>query len=124
MSLQMVHQDEGFPALRAAVRSLPAVRALVDPQAALLREPLPTLSAAVRLLPRVRPVVYAEVGQTLKALAAHRAPEGSLPLVALLVQPELMQAAEGLPALGAAVAPSHGRQGFMGVEMSRCESVE
>lgn len=60
--LQMVHQDEGFPAQRAAVGPLPAVRALVDPQAALLREPLPALPAAVRLLARVRPVVYAEVG--------------------------------------------------------------
>lgn len=62
VSLQMMHQDEGFPAQRAAVGPLPAVRALVDPQTALLRKPLPALSAAVRLLARVCPVVYAEVG--------------------------------------------------------------
>lgn len=105
MALQVVHQDEGLAALRAAVGPLPAVSALVDPQAALLREPLPALSAAVRLLARVRPVVNAEVGRTLEALPAHRAPEGPLPLVALLVQLELVQAAEGLPALRAHVAP-------------------
>lgn len=104
MAFQVVHQDEGFPALRAAVGPLPAVGSLVDPQAALLREPLPALPATVRLLARVRPVVYAEVGRALEALPAHRAPERSLSLVALLVQLELVQAAERLSALRANVA--------------------
>lgn len=111
--LQMVHQDEGFAAQRAAVRPLPAVCALVDPQAALLREPLPALSATVRLLPRVRPVVDAEVGRALEVLAAHRAPEGPLSLVALVVQLELVQTAERLPALRADIAPCHPRQRFV-----------
>lgn len=107
---QMVHQDEGFPALRAAVRPLSAVRALVNPEAALLREPFPALSAAVRLLARVRPVVDAEVGGALEALPTHRAPEGTLPLVTLLVQLELVQAAEGLPAHHAHVSPRRSGQ--------------
>jgi len=124
--LQVVHQDEGFPALRAAVGPLPAVCALVDPQTALLREPLPALPATVRLLSRVSPVVYAEVGRALEAFPAHRAPERSLPLVALLVQLELVQAVEGLSALGARVAPGQGRERFMGgvrVEAAGCETV-
>lgn len=112
--LQMVHQDEGFPAQRAAVGPFPAVCALVDPQTALLCEPLPALSATVRLLACVCPVVYAEVGRTLEVLPAHRAPERPLPLVALLVQLELVQAAERLSALRANVAPCHARERFVG----------
>lgn len=112
--LQVVHEDEGFPAQRAAVGPLAAVGALVDPQAALLREPLSALSAAVRLLARVRPVVYAEVGRTLEVLAAHRAPERPLSLVALLVQLELVQTAERLAALRANVAPRHAGESFVG----------
>lgn len=108
--LQMVHQDEGFSAQRAAIRPLPAVCALVDPQAALLREPLPALSATVRLLARVRPVVDAEVRRTLEVFAAHRAPESPLSLVALVVQLELVQTAKRLPALRTDVAPRHSRQ--------------
>lgn len=111
--LQMVHQDEGFPAQRAAVGPFPAVRALVDPQTALLCKPLPALSTTVRLLACVCPVVYAEVGRTLEVLPAHRAPERPLPLVALLVQLELVQAAERLPALRADVAPCHARERFV-----------
>lgn len=109
----MVHQDECLPAQRAAVGPLPAVRALVDPQAALLGEPLPALSAAVRPLARVRPVVYAEVGRALEVLPAHRAPKRPLPLVALLVQLELMQAAERLSALRANVGPRRARGGLV-----------
>lgn len=123
----MVHQDEGFPAQRAAVGPLPAVCALVDPQTALLREPLPALSAAVRLLARVCPVVYAEVGRTLEVLSAHRAPERPLSLVALLVQLELVQTAESLSAMRADVAPRHAGERFVGWgvsgEASWCESV-
>lgn len=119
----MVHQDEGFPAQRAAVGPLPAVCALVDPQAALLREPLPALSAAVRLLARVRPVVDAEVGRALEALPADRAPERTLPLVALLVQLELVQAAERLPAVGAGVAPSRAGERSVRVEAACWEGV-
>ena len=124
--LQMVHQDEGFPAQRAAVWPLPTVCALVDPQTALLREPLPALSATIRLLTRVRPVVYAEVGRTLEVLPTHRAPERPLSLVALLVQLELVQAAKCLPALRAHVAPCHARQRSVGGvrgETAWCESV-
>lgn len=106
VAFQMVHQDECLPAERAAVGPLPAVCALVDPQAALLREPLPTLTAAVRLLARVCPVVDVEVGRALEALPTHRAPERALPLVALLVQLELVQTAEGLPAVRAGESPS------------------
>lgn len=120
--LQMVHQDEGFPTQRAAVRPLPAVCALVDPQAALLREPLPTLSTTVRLLSRVRPMVYAEVGRTLEVLATHRAPESPFSLVALVVQLELVQTAKCLPTLGADVAPCHSRQSFVSRETPRSES--
>lgn len=100
----MVHQDEGFPALGTAVGPLPAVCALVHPQAALLREPLPALSTSVRLLTRVGPVVYAEMGRTLEAFPAHRAPERPLSLVALLVQLELVEAGERLSTLRANVA--------------------
>lgn len=106
--LQMMHHDEGLPAQRAAVWPLPAVRPLVDPQAALLGEPLPALPTAERLLARVRAVVDAEVGGALEVLPADGAPEGALPLVALLVELELVQAAERLPALRADVAPCHG----------------
>lgn len=114
VSLQVVHQDEGFAALRAAVGPLAAVRALVHPQAALLREPLPALPAAERLLARVRPVVDAEVGRALEALPAHRAPERPLPLVALLVQLELVQTAERLATLRADEAPRHAGERFVG----------
>lgn len=100
---QVVHQDEGLATQRAAVRPLAAVRALVHPQAALLREPLAALATAVRSLARVRAVVYAEVGRALEVLAAHGAPEGPLPPVALLVQLELVQAAKLLAALWAHV---------------------
>lgn len=126
MPLQMVHQDEGFPALRAAVGPLPAVRALVDPQTALLREPLPTLAASVRLLSRVRPVVHAEVGRALEGLPAHCAPERPLPFVALLVQLELVQAVESLSALGASVDPGRAGEGLLGgvsVEAARESAV-
>ena len=115
VAFQMVHQDEGLPALGAAVGPLAAVGALVDPQAALLREPLPALPAAEWLLARVRPVVYAEVGRALEALPAHGAPERPLPLVALLVQLELVQAAERLPALQADVAPRRRGERLVGV---------
>lgn len=110
----MVHEDEGFPAKRAAVWPLPTVCALVDPQTALLREPLPALSTTIRLLTCVRPVVYAEVGRTLEVLAADRAPERPLSLVALLVQLELVQAAERLPTLRANVTPCHPRERSVG----------
>jgi len=106
--LQVVQQDEGLAAVRAAVRPLAAVRALVHPQAALLREALAALATAVRLLARVRAVVDVEVRRALEALAAHAAPERPPPLVALLVQLELVQAAEGLAAQRADVA-SRGR---------------
>ncbi len=119
----MVHQDEGFPAQRTAIRPLPAVCALVDPQTTLLREPLPALSATVRLLARVCPVVYAEVGRTLEVLPAHRAPECPLPLVALLVQLELVQTAERLSALRANVAPRRAGERFVRVEAAWRESV-
>lgn len=120
---QMVHQDEGFPALRAAVRPFPAMSTLVDPQAALLREPLPTLSTPERLLARVCPVVYAEVGRTLKAFPTHRAPERSLSLVALLVQLELVQAAERLSTLRANIASCHTRERSVRVVATWCETV-
>lgn len=120
--LQMVHQDEGFPAQRAAIRPLPAVCALVDPQAALLREPLPTLSTTVRLLARVRPVVDAEVGRTLEVFATHRAPERPLSLVALVVQLELVKTAKRLPALRTDIAPCHSGQGFVRWETAWSES--
>lgn len=114
--LQVVHQDEGLAAQRAAVRPLAAVRALVHPQAALLREPLAALAAAIRPLARVRAVVYAEVGRALEVLAAHAAPEGPLPAVALLVQLELVQAAELLAALRAHVGGAGGAwQGRLGL---------
>lgn len=122
----MVHQDEGFPALGAAVGSFPAVCALVDPQAALLREPLPALSATVRLLARVGPVVYAEMGRTLETLPTHRAPERPLSLVALLVQLELVEAGERLSALRANIAPRRAGERFVGgvrVVAALCESV-
>lgn len=105
--LQVVHHDEGFPAQRAAVRPLPTVRSLMDPQTALLREPLPTLSAAKRFLACVSAVMNAEVGRALEVLAADGAPERPLSLVALLMELELVQAAEWLPALGADVASWH-----------------
>ena len=107
--LQVVQQDEGLAALRAAVGPLAAVRALVHAQAALLREALAALAAAVRLLARVRAVVDVEVRRALEALAAHAAPEGPPPLVALLVQLELVQAGEGLAAQRADVAPRRPR---------------
>lgn len=114
--LQVVHQDEGLAAQRAAVRPLAAVRALVHSQAALLREPLAALAAAVRPLARVRAVVYAEVGRALEVLAAHGAPEGPLPAVALLVQLELVQAAKLLAALRAHVGGAGGaRRGRLGL---------
>lgn len=122
----MVHHDEGFPAKRAAVRPFPAVRSLVDPQTALLREPLPALSAAERLLARVRAVMDAEVGRALEVLAADRAPERPLSLVALLMELELVQAAERLPALGAGVASRHvGERSVWSVmgEAAGCESI-
>lgn len=107
--LQMVHQDKGFPTQRAAIRPLPAVCALVHPQAALLCEPLPTLATTIRLLSRVCPMVYAEVGRALEVFAAHCAPESPLSLVALVVQFELVQTAECLPTLGTDIAPCHSR---------------
>lgn len=116
VALQVVHEDEGLPAQRAAVGPLAAVRPLVHPQAALLREPLAALAAAVRLLARVRPVVNAEVRRALEALPAHGAPEGPLPLVALLVQLELVQAAERLAAVRAGVAAGRAGGGPVGVE--------
>lgn len=120
--LQMVHQDEGFSTQCAAIRPLPAVCALVDPQAALLREPLPTLSTTVWLLARVRPVVDAEVGRTLEVFATHRAPESPLSLVALVVQLELVKTAKCLPALRADIAPCHSRQRFVCWETPWSES--
>lgn len=120
--LQMVHQDEGFSTQCAAIRPLPAVCALVDPQAALLREPLPTLSTTVRLLTRVCPVVDAEVGRTLEVFAAHRAPESPLSLVALVVQLELVQTAKCLPTLRTDIAPCHSRQRFLCWETCWSES--
>lgn len=86
----MVHQDEGFPTQCAAVWTLPAVCALVDPQTALLCEPLPTLSTTIWLLSCVCPMVYAEVGRTLEVFAAYCAPKSPLSLVALVVQLELV----------------------------------
>lgn len=122
----MVHQDEGFPALGAAVGPLPAVRALVDSQAALLREPLPALSASVRLLTRVGPVMYAEMGRTLETFPAHCAPESPLSFVALLVQLELVEAGERLSTMRANVASCSTGERFVGVVRvvaALCESV-
>lgn len=108
-----MHEDEGLPALGAAVGPLPAVRPLVHPQTALLREPLAALGAPERLLARVRPVVDAEVGRALEAFPADAAPECTLPFVALLVQLELVETPECLSALHADETPSGSGNGFV-----------
>lgn len=102
--LQVMHEDERLAALSAAVGPLPAVRPLVHPETALLREALPADRAAVRFLARVRAVVDPQVRRTLEALPADGAPERPLLPVVLLVELELVQAPESLAADHADVA--------------------
>lgn len=122
VSLQVMHQNKGFPALRTAVRSLPAVRPLVDPETALLREPLPADRAPVRLLPRVRAMVDPQMGRALEALPADCAPESPLPLVALLVELKLVQTTESLTALSADVAARRWNRLVLRIVAARVEN--
>lgn len=110
---QMVHENKSFPTLRTAVGPLTTVCPLVDPQAALLREPLAALTAAVRLLTGVCPVVNAEMGGALEGLSTHRAPEGSLSLVVMLVHFKLVQEAVRLSTQGADIPPCCARLSFL-----------
>lgn len=65
-------------ALRARVRTLPAVLCHMDPQAYSLHEGLPTVSAYERFLPRVRAAVVAELRGRLVSLVAVGTLKGAL----------------------------------------------